>query len=241
MKRQNPSVHAVTSLPKEIHMYQPAPDLDEDDINLGDLIGVLLENRWLILAVMLVAFVIGSFKAFTAVPVYRADGLLQVEEQSSGMANLESSSMFQDYVPVAAEIEILRSRSVLGAVVDNLKLDINAYPEYMPYIGEALARRKPPEERPSIKVDTLDVPDNMRGHSMKLVADSDTEFSVYRSNDEFLLRGRVGEYGVGHGPVDGTLGAHRNRGVPPGPSLCLVRGAEGGDVDPTDVLQVNLA
>ncbi len=41
--------------------------------------------------------------------------------------------MLDDYTPVTAEIEILRSRSVLGEVVDNLKLDISAYPEHVGY------------------------------------------------------------------------------------------------------------
>ena len=124
-------------------MYQPPPDTEDDEIDLGELIGVLVENRWLIIAVTLFAMMIGGYQAFTAVPIYQADGLLQVEEKSPGMANLEVSMMFEQYAPAAAEIEILRSRSILGAVVDNLKLDISAEPEYMPYIGAALARRAP--------------------------------------------------------------------------------------------------
>ncbi len=65
--------------------YQPPPDMDDDEIDLGDLLGVLVENRWLILAVTAFSLVIGGYKAFTAVPIYRADGLLQVEEKSGGL------------------------------------------------------------------------------------------------------------------------------------------------------------
>ncbi len=114
-------------------MYQPPPDFDDEDINLGDLLGVLIENRWLIIAITLVALLIGGYKSFTAIPIYRADGLLQVEENNtSPLANLDVASMLEEYTPVNAEIEILRSRSVLGDVVDNLKLDISAYPEPSP-------------------------------------------------------------------------------------------------------------
>ena len=75
----------MTMPPKEIRMYQPTPEFDEDDIDLGDLIGVLIENRWLIIAITILALLIGGYKAFTAVPVYQADGLLQVEENSGGV------------------------------------------------------------------------------------------------------------------------------------------------------------
>ena len=182
----------MTTTPKEIRMYQPTPDIEDEEIDLGDLLGVLIENRWLIIAITLAALLIGGYKAFTAVPIYQADGLLQVEEKSGGLANLDVSMMLEDYAPVNAEIEILRSRSVLGDVVDNLKLDISAYPEQS-VIGAALARRKPADERPMIKVDTLDLPDSMRGQSMKLILSGANSYELYDANDEFILRGTVGE------------------------------------------------
>jgi len=181
----------MTGGPNEIRMFQPAPDVEEDDINLGDLISVLIESRWLILAIIFAALMIGAYKAFTAVSIYQADGLLQVEEKSSGLTNLDTSAMFGDYALVNAEIEILRSRSVLGTVVDNLQLDIYAEPEYLPYIGKALARRAAADERPLINVDTLDVPDSMREQYMKLIAGGSGNYVLYDAADELLLRGQV--------------------------------------------------
>ncbi len=70
----------MTDMPTK-PMYQPTPDIDDEEIDLGDLLGVLIENRWLIIAITLVALLIGGYKAFTAVPIYQADGLLQVEEK----------------------------------------------------------------------------------------------------------------------------------------------------------------
>lgn len=183
----------MTGVPSEIRMYQPTPDFDDDEIDLSDLLGVLIENRWLILAVMLVAAMIGGYKAYTAVPIYRTDALLQVEEKSQGgLGNLEMAMYFDDYIPVAAEIEIIRSRSVLGDVVDNLKLDIATEPEYMPYIGKALARRKSADERPGVTVDSLDVPDSTRGWWMKLVATNSRGYELYDAEGSLLLRGTVG-------------------------------------------------
>ena len=184
----------MTGVPKEIHMYQPTPDIEEDEINLGDLIGVLIENRWLIILITLAAMFFGVYKAFTATPIYRADGLLQIEEKSSGLgANLDIATMLEQPSSVGAEIEILRSRSVLGAVVDNLQLDIGVWPEYSPLIGEALARRMPADERPLARVDTLDVPDSWRGTSMQLVVTGANRYELRDAEGEFLLRGTVGE------------------------------------------------
>jgi tyrosine-protein kinase Etk/Wzc len=90
-------------------------------------------------------------------------------------------------------IEILRSRSVLGAVVDNLKLDIIAEPVYFPLIGEALARRAPAEERPMVRVDSLNVPESMRGSAFRLVAISPAKYELYDAEGAFLLRGDVGK------------------------------------------------
>ena len=184
----------MTGVPKEIHMYQPTPDIEEDEINLGDLIGVLIDSRWLIILITLAALFIGVYKAFTATPIYQADGLLQIEEKSSGLgANLDIATMLEQPSSVGAEIEILRSRSVLGAVVDNLQLDIGVWPEYSPLIGEALARRMTADERPLARVDTLDVPDSWRGTSMQLVVTGANRYELRDAEGGFLLRGTVGE------------------------------------------------
>ena len=126
-------------------------------------------------------------------PSTRPDGLLQVEENSGGLNALDIDQMIGSDTLVSAEIEILQSRSVLGAVVDNLKLNINAEPRYLPYIGAALARRKPADERPSIKVDTLEFSSTDFNVALVLVAVGEGRFDVL---DEFGTRlggGVVGE------------------------------------------------
>ena len=121
-------------------IYSSVTDIDDDEIDLGDLLGVLIENRWLILGITLVAFALGSLYAFVATPIYKADGLIQVEEKRSGLGDFDISALFEGDTSVNAEIEILRSRLVLGAVVDNLKLDIIAEPDYFPIFGGHTSR-----------------------------------------------------------------------------------------------------
>ena len=198
-------------------LFNAAPDVDEEELDLGDLIGVVVENRWLIIAITFAALMLGGFRAFTAVPIYQADGLLQVEENKPGLTSLDVTAMLEDYAPVNAEIEILRSRSVLGAVVDNLKLDISAQPEYAPLIGEALARRMPADERPMIQVDTLEVSEGLRGEAFRLVAIGPGVYELYDAEGEFLVVGKVGEVA--------------NHTLPGGESLSLFVSAMQGEKD----------
>ena len=85
-------------------------------------------------------------------PLYKADGLLQVEEKKSGLGDLDINALFEGDTSINAEIEILRSRSVLGAVVDNLNLDINAEPEFFPIFGAAIARMGDESDRPDVQI-----------------------------------------------------------------------------------------
>ena len=168
-------------------------DFADEGIDLGELLGVLLENRWLIVGVTVVALIVGSYKAFVAVPVYQADGLLQVEENTSGLRGLEVSELFSGDTSVAAEMEIIRSRLVIGNVVDKLKLHIQAEPEYLPYIGAALARRAPAGDRPRITVDELIVPASAASTSFRLVALGSRKFEIFDQEERSLGKGSVGQ------------------------------------------------
>ena len=174
-------------------LFNAAPSVDEDEIDLGDLLGVLIESRWLIAIITVTVFLLGAAYAFVATPIYKADGLLQVEEKKGGFGDLDFNALFEGDTLVSAEIEILKSRSVLGTVVDDLKLDIETEPQYFPVIGAALARRIPSSERPKLQIDTLELPDSMLGKSLKLVALGTNNYELYDENGELLLRGTVGE------------------------------------------------
>ena len=179
-------------------------DNGDEVVNLGDLLGVVVEYRWLVVAITFSAILIGGYRAFTAVPIYQADGLLQVEESAGSMTNLDVSMMLEDYTLVQAEIEILRSRKVLGDVVDSLKLDIYSHPDQSA-LGAAVARRWPANERPLIRVDSLDVPDSLRGDQFRLVSLGNGRYELLDSEGTMLLRGRAGETASAAQPEGGSL------------------------------------
>ena len=90
---------------------------------------------------------LGGAYALLATPIYRSDVLVQVEDQKAGQGLLgDLSAAFGDSSPAETEIEILRSRAIVGDAVDELKLDLVARPRRFPLLGGFLARRHDPAD-----------------------------------------------------------------------------------------------
>lgn len=119
---------------------------DGDEISFLDLLDVVLDSRWLIAGVTLLALLLGGGYAFLTTPIYEANTLIQVEESKGGGSAAagalgEAASLFEIRSPASAEMEILRSRLVVGQAVQNLQLDLSVTPKYIPVIGGWLSRR----------------------------------------------------------------------------------------------------
>ncbi len=116
------------------------PQQDNDEIDLIALFGTLWEGRWVVIAITFLFTAIGVFYALIQVPVYQANALIQIEESRGSLPGMEDvSQLFESSSSADTEIEIIKSRRVLGSVVDTLNLDIVATPNYFPVIGEAMA------------------------------------------------------------------------------------------------------
>ena len=74
-------------------LFNAAPEADHEEFGVGDLLGIVIENRWLIIATTAVTLLIGATYNFVATPIYEADGLLQVEERTSGVGDLDVATM----------------------------------------------------------------------------------------------------------------------------------------------------
>ena len=111
-------------------IYSPAPDFEEGEVELADLLATVMQAKWSVLSIIVGTLLLGTAYTFVATPIYVADGLLQVEERRTGLGSLDISELFEGDTPINTEIELLRSRSILGDVIDNLKLDIRAEPDY---------------------------------------------------------------------------------------------------------------
>ncbi|WP_191851487.1 polysaccharide biosynthesis tyrosine autokinase [Stenotrophomonas sp. SXG-1] len=120
-----------------------------DEIDLRELVGVVLDRKWLILIVTAAFFVIGAGYALLAAPVYQAQAMVQVESKMPGIPGLSeiSSSLGVGSGSKAAttEVALLTSRSVIGTAVDQLHLDVVVEPVRFPLVGSYFARRYSPD------------------------------------------------------------------------------------------------
>lgn len=117
------------------------PPEADDEIDLGRLVGVLWRGKLTIAALAVIALALGMFHAANTAPTYQADALLQLEERSGNMALPEAMRDLVGEAPrTMTEIEILRSRMVLGRAMADLNLDWEVRPRLAPVIGTILAR-----------------------------------------------------------------------------------------------------
>ncbi|MGV8804895.1 MAG: polysaccharide biosynthesis tyrosine autokinase [Polaromonas sp.] len=187
----------------------PAPFLNEaqdDEIDLLGLLDVLIESRWLIAGVAALVLLLGGAYAFLSRPVFEANTLIQVEDSKPGAAGAlgEAASLFDIKSPATAEMEILRSRLVVGKAVDDLQLYVSAAPKYLPLVGNWLARRAHGLSDPgffgmkgyvsgteSIRLGLLEVPAQLEGQPLLLVA-TEGGFELRDPDGKPLVQGKPG-------------------------------------------------
>lgn len=179
---------------------------NEEDIDLQELLGALVEEKWLIAIITTIVFVVSIFYAFVATPIYRADTILQVEDKSNSMLSLGDLADFSANSPTSAEIEIIKSRKIIGKTVDKLNLDIQVSPNYFPIIGAAIARKNNDKnitkdsaymgyayggER--IKIEQLTLSRHLEKEEVTLITQKNQSYKLIDENDKLLLTGKVGE------------------------------------------------
>jgi tyrosine-protein kinase Etk/Wzc len=193
--------------PALTHPASPSVSDEDEGIALGELIATVLDYRWLIAAITLLAMIAGVLVVFFSTPVYRANGLLQVEEKHAGAGLLKDlQPILGDDTTVSAELEILESRMILGRVIDKLRLDIVVAPKTLPLIGRTLIRRYQETTPRSalfgldsyawggerIQVDALDVPPAYLDEPLRLTAGETGGFTLTDDDDSVVLSGKVG-------------------------------------------------
>jgi len=98
----------------------------EDTIDLKELFFSLIAQWKLIALCTILSLVCALLYLRTTPDTYAVDALVQVEDSKGTSAALlgDLSEMIEQKSPAQAEIEILKSRLILGSVIHNLNLDI---------------------------------------------------------------------------------------------------------------------
>jgi tyrosine-protein kinase Etk/Wzc len=189
----------------------------DTQIDLATILRTLFDHKKLIAVVVALFTLLGGFYAVVATPVYQANAMIQIEPKKVGLdATPQLNTKPASVSEAVTEIELIKSRTVLGKVVSDLKLDVVARPRYFPAIGRYMAREFAPTGSQKlaaplfgldafawggekIEVFNLDVPEHMQGERMTLIAGPNGTYRVVDRDGAPLLNGRVGEISQGNG------------------------------------------
>ena len=114
---------------------------DSDEIDLGRLVGELIDHRKLIKSVTALFTLFSHAYALFATPIYQADAMIQVEERQANSILSNLSQMLPDSQPQSApEIALIQSRMILGKTVDDLNLQTRVVQSHFPLFGAGWSR-----------------------------------------------------------------------------------------------------
>lgn len=123
--------------------FQQGPE--EELFNLRSALATIVDAWPLAAGLFLAGVAMGLYKGWVTPPLYASSALVQIESNTSGFAvGPETFGGFSPYTPpesASTQIEILKSRSILGTAAEQLGLTTSALPRYSGPIGAARARR----------------------------------------------------------------------------------------------------
>ncbi|MEK5767290.1 polysaccharide biosynthesis tyrosine autokinase [Acinetobacter schindleri] len=192
----------------------------EDTIDLKELFFSLIAQWKLIALCVILSLVCALLYLRTTPDTYQVDALVQVEENKGASAALlgDLSEMIEQKSPAQAEIEILKSRLVLGTVIDRLNLNIrihgtedsfwsrllNKHEYDSEYSGKSVLFK---DNQKSFDVRSFEIPDYYRDKSLLLrfsqgkfsLTDEETEQVVFSAplNQTSQLQSEYGLWKVG--------------------------------------------
>ncbi|MBE8564359.1 polysaccharide biosynthesis tyrosine autokinase [Vibrio sp. OPT20] len=178
---------------------QPSQQLhigNTDEIDLGKLLGILLNAKWLIILTTFAFVTFGIAFAVLSTPIYKADALMQIEEKSSGGISSmvgDMGELFSQESSATTEIEIIKSRMILGETVDKFNLTTMTSPNYAPIVGKGFARLT--GDINHIVVSRFELPSYVGdyGHAIQILDAEQGTYQLVRDDDRVILRGKVGE------------------------------------------------
>ena len=166
--------------------------VENDEIDLGRLLGYLIDGRWWIVSITCFFMMMGVAYALLVTPVFKANALLQVEKKTSGTALLGDMAdvLGGEQADAAAEIELLTSRMVLGRTVQELHLDTVVTPDFFPLVGRGVSRLMG-QPYPRMAISRFEVASELIGTSFTLTLTGENRFTLEVKGR--VLEGQVGK------------------------------------------------
>jgi tyrosine-protein kinase Etk/Wzc len=189
-------------------MTSTEPDMlpEASEADMAQLLRQVWAGKYWVLLFTMLFGLAGTIHTKSTPPTFRADALMQLEDNSRQMTLPNSIRDLTSGTPRSVtEIEILYSRLVLGQAVADTHMDWIATPRRLPYIGEAVNQlRLPLPDLPFlrpfadggelIEMDLLEVPPHWIGRGILLTIESEdaSNFSLLLP-DQRVITGSVGQ------------------------------------------------
>ncbi|HEX8788338.1 MAG TPA: polysaccharide biosynthesis tyrosine autokinase [Telluria sp.] len=197
----------ILSVPFDPRVVEAARE--EQAFDLKGYLNTLFDKRWLIGGITAFITLVAVLYALVAKPVYEANLMIHVEEESPNASKnilSEASSLFETKKAAIAEMELLRSRMVISRAVDNLQLYIDVKPKYFPIAGFWFANQNSNIlSRPGLfgyggyvwggekaEVSLFEVPDAWLGREFTLTALDKRRFRFSGGGQRIVFEGNVG-------------------------------------------------
>ena len=102
----------------------------KEETDLFDLLKELVRNWKIMVPCLILSGIIGVFVAMWIRPVYQVDALLQIESKNNKSMGMTGglSSLFATTSPAETEIELIKSRQIIGEAVEKMRLQYVATP-----------------------------------------------------------------------------------------------------------------
>lgn len=169
-----------------------APVTGNDEIDIGRLVGTIIEARWWVLGITAVFALCAVIYTLFATPIYSADALVQIEQNTGNSLVQDIGSALSNKPPASeAEIQLIQSRLVLGKTVDDLDLDISVTKNTFPLFGAGWERLMG-RQNESAKVTTFTLPKGMNEQVFTLKVLNDKRYEL-SSDGGFSARGQLGQ------------------------------------------------
>jgi tyrosine-protein kinase Etk/Wzc len=163
-----------------------------DEIDIGRLFGTVLEARWWVLGITAVFALLAAVYAVFATPIYKADALVQIEQNAGNSLVNDISSALSNKPPAsAAEMQLIQSRLVLGKTVDDLNLDISVVKNTFWLFGAGWDRLHG-RQNDTVNVTDFTLPAGMGKDTFTVEVLSPTQYQL-TSDGGFSAKGQVGQ------------------------------------------------
>ncbi len=165
----------------------------KEETDLFDLLKELAKNWHIMLPCIILAGAVGVFIAMWIRPLYQVDALLQIESKNNKGAGMMAGlgSLFATTSPAETEIELIKSRQIVGDAVEKMRLQYKAVPTSR---FNRLFHREGRMEINQFEVPWDKLPaDDVKGPWTVVAHDDSTTYALYDHHNKKILEGIVGQ------------------------------------------------